>query len=83
MATVSLPAIDVSAIIEQARNAVSGKSVQEALATFANLHHINAKKLRESALESLSGSSLRALIPKVVTTGDGRVSFRTPGNKRF
>ena len=79
MATVSLPAIDVSDSIEQARDGVRGKSVEHALAAFANLHQISAKKLRESAIESLSSSSLRALIPKVVTTPDGRVSFRTPG----
>ena len=79
MATVSLPAIDVSDSIEQARDAVRGKSVEHALAAFANLHQISAKKLRKSAIESLSSSSLRALIPKVVTTHDGRVSFRTPG----
>lgn len=79
MATVSLPPIDVRDSIKQVRDAVSGKAVEEAIATFANLHQISAKKLREAAIESLSGSSIRALIPKVVTTSDGRVSIRTPG----
>ncbi len=77
MATVSGDEIDVSDSIEWARGAVSGKSVEEALATFANLHHVSATKLRKSAIESLSN---RALIPpKVVTTYDGRVSIKTPG----
>ena len=79
MATVSAPTIDVSDSIRRAREAVSGKSVHEALAIFANLHQVSAKKLREAAVESLSSSSLRAHIPKVVTTDDGRVSVRTPG----
>ena len=79
MATVSLPPIDVSDSITQVRNAVSGKSLEEAMATFTNLHQISAKKLREAALESLSSSSLLPLIPKVISTSDGRVSVRTPG----
>ena len=35
--------------------------------------------LREQAIESLSGSTLRALIPKFMTSNDGRVTARTSG----
>ena len=79
MATVSSPPLDVSDTIEQARNRVIGKSVDRALAEFSNLHHTRARKLRESAKESLSESALRAIIPKIFTTHDGRVSSKTPG----
>ena len=79
MATVSSPPFDLSESIEGACAAVSGKSVAEALAEFANLHRISAKKLRESAIESLSTDPLLALMPKVITTNDGRVSSRTSG----
>ena len=56
MATVSSPPIDLSESVEQARNAVSGKLPHEALRAFANVHGISVKKLRESAIESLSRS---------------------------
>ena len=81
MATVSLPPIDLSDSIERARAEVSGKSVEDALVTFANLHRVSAKKLRVSAIESLSASLLRALIPKITSSHDGRVIGRTPGIK--
>ena len=79
MATVSGSPIDFSDGIEQARDAVSGKSVQVALWTFANLYHVSAKKLRESAIENLSRTPFLASIPKVYSSHDGRVIARTPG----
>ena len=79
MATVSLPAIDLSESIEQARDAVSGKPPGEALRAFASLYRISVQQLRESAIDSLSRSSLLASIPKAVTSHDGRVIARTPG----
>ena len=79
MVTVSGVEIDWSDSIEQARDAVSGKSVEVALTTFANLHHIRVEKLRESAIKSLSRTPLLASIPKVYSSHDGRVIARTPG----
>ena len=79
MATFEGATIDLSQYVEQAQLAVSGKPLLEALLAFANLHNVNAKKLRESAVESLSGTSVRAHIPKLVTSHDGRVIARTPG----
>ena len=79
MVTVSGVEIDLSDSIEQARDAVSGKSVEVALTTFANLHHIRVEKLRESAIKSLSRTPLLASIPKVYSSHDGRVIARTPG----
>ena len=79
MATVSGSPIDFGDSIEQARDAVSGKPVQVALGTFANLYHVSAKKLRESAIENLSRTPFLAFIPKVYSSHDGRVIARTPG----
>ena len=81
MATVSSPPIDLSESVELARNAVSGKPVHEALRAFANVHGISVKKLRESAIESLSRSPFLASISKVVSSHDGRIIARTPGIK--
>ena len=79
MATVSGSPIDFRDSIEQARDAVSGKPVQVALGTFANLYHVSAKKLRESAIRNLSRTPFLASIPKVYSSHDGRVIARTPG----
>ena len=79
MATVSGSPIDFRDSIEQARDAVSGKPVQVALGTIANLYHVSAKKLRESAIENLSRTPFLASIPKVYSSHDGRVIARTPG----
>ena len=81
MATVSSPPIDLSESVEQARNAVRGKPPHEALRAFANVHGISVKKLRESAIESLSHSPFLASISKVVSSHDGRIIARTPGIK--
>ena len=79
MATVSGSPVDFRDSIEQARDAVSGKTVQEALGTFANLYHVSANKLRESAIRNLSRTPFLASIPKVYSSHDGRVIARTPG----
>ena len=79
MATVSGSPMDFRGSIEQARDAVTGKPVQEALGTFANLYHVSAKKLRESAMRNLSRTPFLASIPKVYSSHDGRVIARTPG----
>ena len=79
MATISGPEIDIRENVEQARNAVRGKSIDKALLAFANLHSISVAQLRQSAIDSLSQSSFRALIPVVFTSPDGRVIRRTSG----
>ena len=71
--------IDVSDSIQQARDAVSGKPVHEALKAFADLHRISVSELREAALENLSRTPFLASIPKVYSSHDGRTIARTPG----
>ena len=79
MATVSSPAMDISEYIGLAQNAVRGKSLEEALGEFANLHSIRVAQLRQAAINGISQSSFRALISKVFYSHDGRIIDRTPG----
>ena len=81
MKTFSGTEIDLSESIEQARNSVSGKPVHEALLAFANLHSINVKKLRESAIDGLSRTPFRTFFPTAFKSHDGRVIARKPGLK--
>ena len=78
MTTMNAPPIDLSESIDQARSAVSGKPPHEALRAFANVYRTNVKKLRQSAMESLS-RSFSAIFPKVVMSHDGRVVAKIPG----
>ena len=79
MMAVSSSPIDISETIEEAKDAVRDKSIDEALRAFSNLHAINVEQLREAAKRTLSTTSFRASIPKVVMSHDGRVIARTPG----
>ena len=79
MGTFSGPELDLGGYIQQARDAVSGLPIDEALNVFANLHHTRAKQLRQAAIDSLARSPLRAHIPKVISSHDGRRIARTRG----
>lgn len=79
MTTYTTPGIDVSESVEQAQQYVSGKPIFEALVLFTNLHHTDYTKLRELALENLSGSFFHKLFPNVFIGHDGRVTGRTSG----
>lgn len=80
MGTISTPGIDISQLVENARNAVSEKSPIEALKAFANLHRgANVKELRENAIERLRNHPLQALFPATVMSRDGRVIAKRPG----
>ena len=79
LAMVSGPAMDLSDVAEQARDAVGDKSMEQALRVFVSLHRVDIVKLRKSAEQDLAHSSILALIPKVITSHDGRVVGRTSG----
>ncbi len=80
MGVIGTPEMDISQIIENARNAVRGKSAVEALKSFANLNHgTRAKELRDSAIRNLGNHPLLALIPVAVMSRDGRVIAKRPG----
>ncbi len=80
MGYIKTPGVDISELIENARNAVKGKSPINALKSFANLHRgANAKELRTSAIERLRSNPLQALFASSLMSQDGRVIAKRPG----
>lgn len=80
MGLITTPSVDISELIENARNAVKGKKLNEALISFSNLHPgAAAKKLREDAMTRLRENSLHAIFPATVMSRDGRVIAKRPG----
>lgn len=80
MGVIKSPGVDISKIVENARNAVRGKDAIEALKAFANLHGgVNAKEARESAIEKMRQHPLQTMFPATVMSRDGRVIARRPG----
>lgn len=79
MSSFETPSIDITQLVESARNSVTGKSAQHALLAFANLHHgANVEKLRESALQRIRQFPLQSLFSATVMSRDGRVIAKRP-----
>jgi len=80
MRPISSSEVDISEIVEQARNAVSGKTADEAIKAFANLHpSVRVKDLRESAIKRLQEYPLQGLLPATIMSRDGRMIAKNPG----
>ena len=76
MGVITSPDFDISQFVEDARNAVMGKELVEALKTFASLHEIaNVEEMRERASEMLHAQPFLEdfLSNSIVVRGDGRV----------
>lgn len=79
MGLIRTPGVDITQIVENARKSVTGKSAQEALLAFANLHRgANAEDLRKSALERMRQHPLQSLFAATVMSRDGRVIAKRP-----
>lgn len=79
MGLIRTPGVDITQIVENARKSVTGKSAQEALLAFANLHRgANAEELRSSALERMRQHPLQSLFAATVMSRDGRVVAKRP-----
>ena len=78
MDVINIPGQDISQFVENARNAVMGKALDEALRTFVNLSRTNAKKLRESTIKSLEHFIAHKLSPTTFMSRDGRVAAKMP-----
>lgn len=79
MGLIRTPGVDITQIVENARRSVTGKSAQEALLAFANLHRgANAEELRSSALERMRQYPLQSLFAATVISRDGRVIAKRP-----
>jgi hypothetical protein len=74
------PGVDVSEIVENAREAVRGRTVTEALKAFCNLHRgVDVQKARGTAERRLDDHPLQALFPATIMSRDGRVIAQRPG----
>ncbi|MCW6625087.1 DUF4209 domain-containing protein [Yersinia ruckeri] len=79
MGLIQTPGVDLTQVIEKARESVTGKSAQNALLAFANLHRgVNAEELRNSALERMRQHPLQSLFAATVMSRDGRVIAKRP-----
>lgn len=79
MGAVRTPGVDITQIVENARKSVAGRSVQEALLAFANLHGgANVEEMRKSALERMRQHPLQSLFGATVMSRDGRVIAKRP-----
>lgn len=79
MGLIRTPGVDITQLVENARKSVTGKSAQEALLAFANLHRgANAEDLRKSALERMRQHPLQSLFAATVMSRDGRVIAKRP-----
>lgn len=79
MGMLSTPEIDISVLVEHARQAVTGKSPVDALKAFANLHQgARVDELRKSALNRMREFPLQSLFAATVMSWDGRVIAKRP-----
>ncbi|MFC5605685.1 DUF4209 domain-containing protein [Variovorax soli] len=79
MGVIRTPGVDITQIVENARQSVTGKSAQEALLAFANLHRgANVEDMRKSALERMRQHPLQSLFSATVMSRDGRVIAKRP-----
>ncbi len=79
MGVIRTPGVDITQIVENARKSVTGKSAQEALLAFANLHRgARVDELRESALRRMREYPLQSLFAATVMSRDGRVIAKRP-----
>ena len=78
MDSINIPEQDIGQIVENARNAVRGKGLEEALKAFVNLSRTNAKKLRESTIKNLEHFIAHRLFSTTFMSRDGRVTAKMP-----
>ena len=77
---ISVPGVDITSLIENARDSIKEKSRVEALKAFANLHSgVNAEELRERTVKNFHKYPLQSLFPAVVMGRDGRTIAKRPG----
>ena len=79
MGVITSPSIDITELVENAKKAVSGKQLPDALSAFANIYQgIRVDRLRSSAIDLLRNHPLQALFPATVISRDGRVIAKRP-----
>ena len=80
MSAINIPSVDISEMIEDARNSVKEKNPIQALQAFVNhLSSKNVEKLRESVIEQIRDYPMQSLFPRTLMSRDGRVIAKRPG----
>ena len=80
MGVIESPPIDISEIVENARNTVKGKNPPEALLALANIHEgFHVGRMREQANRTLREHPLLGLLSATHISRDGRVIAKRPG----
>ncbi len=80
MSIISTNGVDITQIIEQARDSVKNRPLHDALKAFANLHPgVSVKKLQDDAVKRLQDYPLQALLPATFVGRDGRVISKHQG----
>ena len=76
---VKTPGVDISELVENARKSVAGKSVQDALFSFANIYQgARVDQVRTAAEKILQQSIFRRLAGSTHLSRDGRVIAKQP-----
>lgn len=76
---VRTPGVDITELVENARTSVSGKSVQDALLSFANIYRgARIDQIRTAAEKTLQQSLFRRLAGSTHLSRDGRVIAKLP-----
>jgi hypothetical protein len=80
MPVITSPAVDISELIENVRNAVSGKTPLDGLLALANIYPgACVRKIRERAEKGLRKYPLRTFFSLAQLSRDGRVIAKSPG----
>ncbi len=79
MGEIRTPSFDISRLVEDARNAVSGKTAVDALQAFAGLDSgADVANIRKNALDHMQKDPFRSLINTTHVSRDGRVIAKRP-----
>jgi hypothetical protein len=79
LGAVKTPGVDISELVENARKSVAGKSVQDALFSFANIYQgVRVDQVRTAAEKILQQSIFRRLAGSTYLSRDGRVIAKQP-----
>lgn len=79
LGSVKTPEVDISELVENARKSVAGKSVQDALFSFANIYQgARVDQVRTAAEKILQQSIFRLLARSTHLSRDGRVIAKQP-----
>lgn len=79
LCAVKTPEVDISELVENARKSVAGKSVQDALFSFANIYQgARVDQIRTESEKILQQSIFRRLVGSTHLSHDGRVIAKQP-----